>query len=105
MIGKPDQLKKPVPTVEIAVQVVEGADIQVNESFYLPILSAFEKITEYMAAWNHQEEMEGGLFHIFILDFDQRAFREALVNAFCPRDYSSLKRVHIEANSEGVVIV
>lgn len=104
MIGKADRLKKLMPTAETAVQVMEGTDIRVNESFYLPILAAFEKITEHVAAWNHQEEMEDGLFRISIPDFDRRAFREALVNAFCHRDYSSLGRVRVEVNSEGMVI-
>ena len=104
MIGKPSRLKALMPTAETAVQVLEGTDIRVNESFYLPILSAFEKIAEYVDAWNHQEEMEEGLFRISIPDFDKRAFREALVNAFCHRDYSSLGRVRVEVNSEGMVI-
>lgn len=104
LIGKAEQLKQLMPTAEIAIQVLEGTDIRVNESTYLPILSAFEKITEYVAAWNHEEEMEVGLFRISIPDFDKRAFREALVNAFCHRDYSILGRVRVEINNEGMLI-
>ena len=104
LIGKADRLYALVPTAETAIQVLVGTDIRVNESFHLPILSAFEKITEYFAAWNREEEMEIGLFRISIPDFDKRAFREALVNAFCHRDYSILGRVRIQINDEGLTI-
>lgn len=93
-----------MPTAETAIQVLDGTEVRVNESFYLPLLAAFEKITEYVSAWNHEEEMEEGLFRISIPDFDRRAFREALVNAFCHRDYSMLGRVRVELNSEGMLI-
>ncbi len=104
LIGKAERLRELMPTAESAIQVLEGTDIRVNESFYLPILAAFEKISEYVGAWNHEEEMEAGLFRISIPDFDKRAFREALVNAFCHRDYSMLGRVRVEINQEGMII-
>ena len=100
LIGKAERLKALMPTAETAIQVLEGTDIRVNESFFLSILAAFEKITEYVAAWNHEEEMEEGLFRISVPDFDKRAFREA----FCHRDYSMLGRVRVEINSEGMLI-
>ncbi len=104
LIGKIERLRVLMPTAESAVQVLEGTDIRVNESFYLPILAAFEKISEYVGAWNHEEEMEEGMFRISIPDFDKRAVREALVNAFCHRDYSMLGRVRVEINQEGMTI-
>lgn len=104
LIGRAERLKALMPTAETAVQILEGTDIRVNESFYLPILSAFEKIAECVAAWNREVEMEIGLFRISIPDFDKRAFREALVNAFCHRDYSSLGRVRLQINDEGMTI-
>ena len=104
MIGRVDSLRTLLPSAETAIQVLTGTDIRVNESFYLPILAAFDRITEYFAAWNHEEEMEMGLYRISIPDFDKRAFREALVNAFCHRDYSRLGRVRLQINDEGMTI-
>ena len=104
MIGRADRLRTLLPSAETAIQVLTGTDIRVNESFYLPILAAFDRITEYFAAWNHEEEMEMGLYRISIPDFDKRAFREALVNAFCHRDYSRLGRVRLQINDEGMTI-
>lgn len=104
MIGKADSLKRHMPTAEASIQILEGTDIRVNESFFLPILAAFDKIVNRFTAWNGSEEMELGLFRITIPDYDPRAFREALVNAFCHRDYSMLGRVRIQINDEGMTI-
>ena len=104
MIGKAAAVKKYLPTSEAAVQVMVGTDIKVNQSFTLPILSAIEKITNTFEAWNKSEEMEMGLFRLTIPDFDPRAFREALVNAFCHRDYSVLGRVRVLIGDEGMTI-
>lgn len=104
LIGKKEKLRNMMPTAESAIQVLSGTDVRVNESFYLPILAAFEKIMDYFTAWNKEEELEMGLFRISIPDFDQRAFREALVNAFSHRDYAVLGRVRIQINDDGMTI-
>lgn len=104
LIGRKNALKRHMPTAEASIQVLVGTDIKVNESFYLPILAAFEKISDAFSAWNHSEEMVQGLFRITIPDYDPRAFREALVNAFCHRDYSVLGRVLVQINEEGMTI-
>ena len=104
LIGKKEALLKHMPTAESSIQVLSGTDIKINESFKLPILSAFEKITEFFSAWNRSEEMEMGLFRITIPDYDIKAFREALVNAFCHRDYSVLGRVLIQITDIGMTI-
>ena len=104
LIGKREKLKRHMPTAESAIQVLSGTDIRVNESFYLPILAAFEKISDYFSAWNREEEMELGLFRMSIPDYHPRAFREALVNAFSHRDYAALGRVRVQINDEGMTI-
>lgn len=104
LIGKSDRLQTLMPTAESTIQVLSGTDIRVNESFTLPLITAFEKITNYISVWNAQEEMDFGLYRISIPDIDGRAFREALVNAYCHRDYSLLGRVRVELNNEGLLI-
>ena len=53
---------------------------------------------------NPEQEIEMGLFRISIPDFNKRAFREALVNAFSHRDYSKMGRVRIAINDDGITI-
>lgn len=104
LIGKRERLKELVPTAESAIQILQGTDIRINESFRLPLLAAFEKISEYVNAWNYEQEVEVGLYRITIPDLDKRAFRESLVNAFCHRDYSMLGRVRVQLDDGGLTI-
>jgi len=104
LIGKKNRLAAMVPTAETAIQVLSGTDVKVNESSIMPLLAEFEQITEYMNAWNKEEEFEDGLFRISIPEIDRRAFREALVNAFSHRDYSMLGRVRVLIEEEGLTI-
>ena len=89
-----------VPTAEASIQVLSGTDIKVNESFHLPLLAAFDKINSTFTAWNSSEEMEVGLFRISIPSYEPRAFREALVNAFCHRLWKAFHNLVLcEVNS------
>ena len=104
LIGRKEKLKQYMPTAESTIQVLSGTDVFVNDSFFLPILAAFEKINTVFTAWNREEELDIGLFRYAIPDYDPRAFREALVNAFSHRDYSTLGRVRIQITDEGMSI-
>lgn len=104
LIGRKERLSVLVPTAEAVFQELQGTNVTANESFIMPMLSAFKKIEAYMDARNHTEEMEEGFFRISIPDFDKRAFREALVNAFCHRDYTMLGRVRVLMDDDGLTI-
>lgn len=104
MIGRSDRLKELVPTAEAAFQVQSGTNIVLNESFILPLVTAFEKMEMYMNARNSEVELEFGLLRSSVPDYDKRAFREALVNAFCHRDYTILGRVRVQLDDDGLTI-
>lgn len=104
LLGKVQSLHQYIPTNAAAFQVLIGSEIKANDAFELPLLSAFEKMNDYMNAWNQEQEMEVGLFRISIPDFDKRAFREALVNAFCHRDYAMLGRVRLMLDEDGLTL-
>ena len=104
LIGRIDALKCHIPTHTSSFQVLSGTDVKVNEDMCLPLLSTIDKINTYMDAWNPEQEIELGLFRISVPDFNKRAFREALVNAFSHRDYSKMGRVRIAINDDGITI-
>lgn len=104
LIGKAERIKELVPTAKAVFQVLSGTSVVFNEDIDGSLLSTFEKIEVYMTAHNSETEIEEGLFRISVSDFDKRAFREALVNAFCHRDYTILGRVRVEINDEGLTI-
>ncbi|MBQ5990463.1 MAG: putative DNA binding domain-containing protein [Oscillospiraceae bacterium] len=104
LIGKTESIKKYIPTAEAAFQEMKGTSISVNESFTLPLLAAFEKIQNYIDARNPEEEIEDGLFRISVPEYNKRAFREALVNAFCHRDYTMMGRIRVLIDDYGLTI-
>lgn len=104
MVGKVPSIKRFVPTGISSFQVLEGTNVRVNEDYTLPVLAAIEKIISHADVWNPEQELEMGLFRMPAPEFDKRALREAVVNAFCHRDYSIMGRVRVAIADEGITI-
>ena len=104
IIGRVASIKRFIPTHSVAFQVLEGTSVRVNEDFVLPILAAVEKLNSHIAVWNPENEIEMGLYRIPAPDFDRRAIREAIINAFSHRDYSKMGRIRVSINEEGLTI-
>lgn len=104
LIGKKEKLKEYMPTAESAYQMFKGTELLANESFHLPLLAAIEKIISFVEARNSESEMEMGIMRISIPEFDKRAVREAIVNAYAHRDYTRLGRVLVQIDADGLTI-
>ena len=104
MIGKPSSIKRFVPTHSSSFQVLHGTEVRINDDFTIPILAAIEKFNTYLAAWNPEHEIEMGMFRMPAPDFNKRAMREAMVNAYSHRDYAKMGRVRISIADEGMTI-
>ena len=104
LIGKIEAIKRYVPTHSAAFQVLEGTEVRVNEDYIMPLLKTIERLNDSINARNSEQEMEIGLFRMAIPEFDRRAIREALVNAFSHRDYSKMGRVRVAINDDGLTI-
>lgn len=104
MIGREDSIKRLMPTVKASFQVVQNTKVRVNDIFTLPLVASLEKLFGYMDAWDTEEEFQLGLFRMSLPEFDKDAFREAIVNAFCHRDYTMLGMVRVLINDEGLTI-
>ena len=104
LAGKREAIARCVPTSGAAFQVLEGTEVRVNQDFDQPLLYTIEKMRAMLEPWNPEREYEEGLFRLPVPEFDHRAFREALVNAFGHRDYASLGRVRVLVDDEGLTI-
>ena len=97
-------MRELMPTAESAYQMLRGTEVTANESFYQPLLYTIEQMIEFVNVRNPEQELEVGMFRISIPDFDKRAVREAIVNAFAHRDYTRLGRVLVQIDSDGLTI-
>lgn len=104
MLGRKEKLKELIPTAESAFIMMRGTEVTTNESFYLPLLATIEKMIDFVAARNPEQEVEQGLFRISIPEFNPRAVREAIVNAFAHRDYTQLGRVLVRIDTDGLSV-
>lgn len=104
LIGKVEAIKQYVPTHAAAFQVLEGTEVKYNDDFMLPLLQTIERLNNNLETRNHEEEIDIGLFRESVPDFDKRAIREALVNAFSHRDYAKMGRVRVALSDDGLTI-
>lgn len=104
LLGKEDKLKEYIPTAKSVFQVLEGTNVRKNEEFSKPLLAVLELIETNFNAWNPEHEIEDGLLRMNAPEFSQKAFREALVNAFCHRDYTMLGSVRVAIDDDGLII-
>ena len=104
LLGKGESLKRFVPTHQASFQVMSGTDIKVNQDYAGPLLKTIEQINDMFSPWNPSVELSIGLFSMMVPEFDHRAFREALVNAFGHRDYTLLGRVRVQLDDAGLTI-
>lgn len=104
LIGRQEKLREYIPTSEAAFIAYSGTQITSNQTFYFPMLSALEKIFAFIDARNTEREMQAGLFRITIPDYDQKAVREAIINAFVHRDYTRMGRVLVQLDDDGLTI-
>ena len=104
LIGKAVAIKRYVPTHASAFQVLEGTEVRFNDDFVLPILQTIERLNNGIESRNPEQEIEIGLFRRSIPEFDKRAIREALVNAFSHRDYCKMGRVRVSITDDGLTI-
>lgn len=104
LVGKENVLQKIVPTHDAVFQVRVGTEIKVNQTCSGSLLKVIEQIFDLLQPWNSGTEISIGLFSQVIPEFDDRAFREALINAFGHRDYAKLGRVRVSVDDAGLTI-
>jgi len=104
LIGRETAIRKHLPTHEVAIQVLEGEGVRVNEFYRSPLLRTFERIQEQIFSRVTEQEIQVGLFRVPIPTVERRAFREALINALTHRDYTKLGAAHVRWQGEYLTV-
>ncbi|WP_165697768.1 ATP-binding protein [Sutterella seckii] len=104
ILGKERRIRQLLPGAGAVFQHLAGTDVLANEEMPLPLLKGFQALLDRFNARNSETEITQGLARIAIPTFSEQAFREALVNAFCHRDYTILNRVSVRLSDDGLEI-
>jgi ATP-dependent DNA helicase RecG len=104
MFGRPDALRRFLPTHEAAFQVLRGLEVEVNDFLPYPLLRLAEDMLARFRARNSEEELQAGLFRVAVSAYSETAFREALANALIHRDYTRRGAVHVQWSDEQLEI-
>lgn len=105
VIGRRESLRKYVPTHAEAFQALDGNVVRIDDSTNEPILAAVEHFERNLTPWNPEDEFTLDMARIPVPLFSVDGFREALVNAFCHRNYSILGTVSVQvAVGQGLTV-
>ncbi len=96
LVGREDVLRRLVPGHE-AVYLHMKSDTEYDRRVdsTRPLLAVLEQFSQAVEPHNRICTLKFGLFHFEIPDFPDEVYREALLNAFCHRDYSLSSPVYV----------
>lgn len=104
LVGRETALRRHVPGHEIAFQVLDREEVQVNEFSHAPLLKSMEWLETMFRPYNPEKEIQVGLFRVPVPRVEERAFREAVANALTHRDYARLGAVHVKLENEALEV-
>ncbi len=96
MLGRPDALRRYLPTHESAFQVLRGLEVEVNDFLPYPLLRLAEEMLARFRARNSEAEADFGLLRVAVSAYSETAFREVLANALVHRDYTRRGAIHVQ---------
>lgn len=104
LFGRPEALRRHVPTHEVAFQVLDGTSVSVNEIERFPLLRWADELGDRFRSRNTYEDVQLGLFRISVPAYPEESFREAVANALVHRDYTRLGAVHVQWGADSIQV-
>ena len=104
LIGKRDVIRRRLPGAGAVFEDFSGANRGVSEDFVLPLLDCLDALLLRFRARQVESEWMDGLVRVAVPAYSEHAFREALVNAFCHRDYARPGRISVRMLDDGLAI-
>lgn len=103
-IGKRNVIRRQLPGAGAVFEDFSGANRGVSEDFVLPLLDCLDALLLRFRARQVESEWMDGLVRVAVPAYSEHAFREALVNAFCHRDYARPGRISVRMLDDGLAI-
>lgn len=106
-VGKEQAISRLLPQAEViylhySKENLEEYDARLDMK--VPIISVIDRLSEKIQDANRIVNVQVGLFRLEIVDYPERVFQEALLNALTHRDYQSLAAVYVKHYPDKIVI-
>lgn len=106
-VGKESSINKLLPQAEViylhySADNLEEYDARIDMK--QPIISIIERLTGKIQDSNKIVNVQVGLFRLEIVDFSEKVFQEALLNALSHRDYQNTSAVYVKHYPDKIVI-
>ena len=106
-VGKEDSIHRLLPQAEVIYLHYNAENLEeydARSDLRLPIISTLDKLTEKIGAYNRIVNIQIGLYRLEIMDFPEKVFQEALLNALSHRDYQSQGSIYVKHYPDRIVI-
>ena len=106
-VGKENAIKRLLPQAEIiylhySADNLEEYDARID--MRQPIITILDRLTEKIQNSNKIVNVQVGLFRLEVVDFSEKVFQEALLNAIAHRDYQTSSAVYVKHYPDKIVI-
>lgn len=106
-VGKEQAINRLLPQVEVIYLHYSESNLEEYDArldMKAPIISVIDRLSEKIQDSNRIVNVQVGLFRLEIVDFPEKVFQEALLNALSHRDYQSQGAVYVKHYPDKIVI-
>lgn len=106
-VGKEQAINKLLPQAEVIYLHYSESNLEEYDArldMKAPIISVIDRLSEKIQDLNRIVNVQVGLFRLEIVDFPEKVFQEALLNALSHRDYQSQGAVYVKHYPDKIVI-
>lgn len=106
-VGKEQSINRLLPQAEVIYLHYSETNLEEYDArldMKAPIISVIDRLSEKIQDSNRIVNVQVGLFRLEIVDFPEKVFQEALLNALSHRDYQSQGAVYVKHYPDKIVI-
>lgn len=106
-VGKEQAINRLLPQAEVIYLHYSESNLEEYDArldMKAPIISVIDRLSEKIQDSNRIVNVQVGLFRLEIVDFPEKVFQEALLNALSHRDYQSQGAVYVKHYPDKFVI-
>lgn len=104
LFGRPESIRRFLPTHETAFQVTEGTAVKQNVFAHNALLRSAEDLFAQIQRYNEEEEIDIGLTRVAVPRIPPVATRELIANALVHRDYTIPGPAAVRLNDDELII-